>query len=144
MRFKAVILLAVVFVTAGVVAGGDAKGDLKRFQGTWSITSAVEGGKAAPEEMIKDFRVVIEGNKMTVTMGDKSMEGTFKIDPDKKPKQIDVMFKEKKKGGKGIYRFKKGGMLEVCAAEEGEERPTEFKSAEGSKTALFLLKREKK
>jgi uncharacterized protein (TIGR03067 family) len=142
MRIKAVILLAVVFVTAGVVAGGDAKDDLKRFQGTWSVTSAVEGGKAIPEEKTKDVQVVFDGNKISVKMGEKSMDGTFKLDPSKKPKQIDVTIMDKK--GLGIYRFKKGGMLEVCATEEGGERPTEFKSPESSKTILFLLKREKK
>ena len=34
MRGKAVVLLAVVFATAGVVVGGDAKADLKKFGGT--------------------------------------------------------------------------------------------------------------
>ena len=54
MRGKAVVLLAVVFATAGVVAGGDAKADLKKFAGTWSVVSAVKGGKEAPETRRSD------------------------------------------------------------------------------------------
>jgi uncharacterized protein (TIGR03067 family) len=142
MRIKAVVLLAVVFATAGVVAGGDAKGDLKKFEGTWSVVSLKKAGMEVPEGDVQQLRVTFSGEKITVKVGEMDIEGTFKLDPSKKPKQIDVTIMDKK--GLGIYRFKKDGMLEVCAAEEGEERPTEFKSPEGSKTAVLLLKREKK
>ena len=142
MRGKAVVLLAVVFASAGVVAGGDAKGDLKKFAGTWSIVSAQKGGKDAPENEIKELRLVFHGDKFTAKFGEKSKDGSFKIDPGKKPKQIDITLMDKT--AEGIYRFK-GDNLELCINEPdgGEARPTEFKSAEGSRTILFLLKREK-
>ncbi len=145
MRIKAVVLLAAVFASAGVVAGGGggAKGDLKKIEGTWSVASAQKGGKDAPEGEIGQLKIEFSGEKITIKIGeDKSIEGTFNLDPAKKPKQFDVTIMDKK--GQGIYRFKKGGMLELCVAEEGEERPTEFKTAEGSKVMLLLLKREKK
>jgi uncharacterized protein (TIGR03067 family) len=142
MRIKAAVLLAVVFGTAGVVAGGDAKGDLKKFEGTWSVVSAKKGGKDAPEEeKIKDVRLTFSGDKLTIKHGDKTMEGTFKIDPGKKPRQIEVTMMDK--GVEGIYRFKKGGLLEICVNEPGGGRPTEFKSPEDSKTMLLVLKRVK-
>src|SRR5262245_37701540 len=119
MRIKAVVLLAVVFASAGVVAGGDAEADLERFQGSWSGVSAKKGGMDVPEGDIMNLRVIFSGEKITISFGeDKSIEGTFKLDPSKKPKHMDVTIMDKK--GQGIYRFKKGGMLEVCAAEEGE------------------------
>jgi uncharacterized protein (TIGR03067 family) len=143
MRGKAVVLLAVVFASASVVAGGDAQGDLKKFAGTWSVESAQKGGKEGPERDIKELRFVFSGDKLTLKFGEKAMEGSFKIDPSKKPRQFDITLKDKT--GQGIYRFK-GDKLELCISDPdgGEARPTEFKSAEGSRTILFLLKRETK
>jgi uncharacterized protein (TIGR03067 family) len=141
MRIKLVGLLAVVFATAGVVAGGDAKADLKKFHGTWSVAKAQKGGKDAPEGEIKALRLVFSGeNKLELKFGEKGIEGTFKIDPKKKPSQIDVSLMDKT--AEGIYQFK-GGMLELCVGEPGDPRPTEFKSAEGSKVILLILKRDK-
>jgi uncharacterized protein (TIGR03067 family) len=140
MRIKAVVLLAVVFATAGVVAGGDAKADLKKLQGTWAVASAQKGGKEAPEGEIKQLRLVFSGEKLTARFGEKSKEGTIKIDPGKKPSQIDL--KIEGDTAVGIYRFK-GDMLELCITEPGGERPTEFKSPEGTRTMIILLKRVK-
>jgi uncharacterized protein (TIGR03067 family) len=141
MRIKAAVLPAVVFATAGVIAGGDAKADLKKFQGTWSIVSGWEGGKPVPEEKTKDFRLTFSGDKLTIKHGEKPREGTFKLDQSKKPKQIDVTMMDK--DVEGIYRFKKGGLLEICFNEPGGERPTEFQSAEDSKMMIIVLKRVK-
>ncbi len=140
MRIKAVVLLAAVFASAGVVAGGDAKADLKKFEGTWSVASAQKGGKEAQEGEIKQLRIVFTGDKITLKFGEKSKEGTFKLDPTKKPKQIDVTLEDKT--AQGLYRFNKD-MLELCVVEPGGERPTEFKSPEGSMVMILILKREK-
>jgi uncharacterized protein (TIGR03067 family) len=140
MRGKAVVLLAVVFASASVVAGGDAKADLKKLTGTWSIVSAQKGGGELPANELKELRLIFNGDKLSARFGEKSKDGTFKIDPSKKPKQIDITLMDKT--AEGIYRFK-GDNLELCLSEPGEPRPTEFKSAEGSKTFLFVLKREK-
>jgi uncharacterized protein (TIGR03067 family) len=139
MRSKVVVLLAVVFASAGIVAGGDDKGDLKKFAGTWSVVSAVKGGKDAPEGELNDVRITFKGDKMTFKKGDDSKEGTIKIDATTKPRQIEVMIEGK--SHPGIYKFE-GDRLQLCVSQD--ERPTEFKSAEGSKTMLIILKREKK
>ena len=91
---------------------------------------------------MRKLRLVFRGDKLSVKFGEKSKDGNFKIDPGKKPKQIDITLMDKT--AEGIYRFK-GDNLELCISEPdgGEARPTEFKSAEGSRTILFLLKREK-
>ena len=139
MRMKMVVLLAVVFASAGVVAGGDAKKDQKKFAGTWSVVSATKGGKPAPADEIKEIRFTFSGDKMTFRMGDKSKDGTYTIDPAKKPAQIDVTADGM--SHPGIYQFE-GDTLKLCVGHD--ERPAEFKSAEGSKTMLITLKREKK
>ncbi len=143
MRVKAAVLLAAVFATAGVVAGGDAKSELKKFEGIWSVVSAKKGGKDAPEEeKIQDVRLTFAGDKLTIKHGEKEMEATFKIDPGKKPRHFDVNMMGMEL--EGIYQFNKGGQLEICFNAPGAGRPTEFKSADGSQTMLIVLKREKK
>jgi uncharacterized protein (TIGR03067 family) len=142
MRIKGVVLMAVLFASAGVVAGGDAAKEQKKFEGTWSIASAQKGGKEAPGEELKQLRFTFSGNKLKLTFGEKSMEGNFKVDPSKKPAQIDVTMQDKT--AEGIYQFK-DGMLELCINEPGMGgRPTEFKSKEGTMTTVIVLKREKK
>jgi len=44
---------------------------------------------------------------------------------------------------KGIYEIKKD-TLRICAAEEGDARPAEFKVAEDSRAIILTLRREKK
>jgi uncharacterized protein (TIGR03067 family) len=141
MRIKAVILLAVVFASAGVVAGGDAKSELKKFEGTWSVASAQKGGKDAPEGELSQLRLVFSGDKLTLKFGEKSKKGSIKLDPAKKPKHIDLTIEDKT--AVGLYRFKKDGMLELCVTEPGGDRPTEFKAPEGSMVMILILKREK-
>jgi uncharacterized protein (TIGR03067 family) len=142
MRSKGVVLMAVVFASAGVVAGGDAQKEQKKFEGTWAIASAQKGGKEPPDQELKQLRFVFSGDKMKLAIGEKSLEGSFKVDPSKKPAHIDVTVMDKT--AEGIYRFK-DGMLELCINEPGMGgRPTEFKSPEGSMTTVLVLKREKK
>jgi uncharacterized protein (TIGR03067 family) len=138
MRSKAVVLLAVVFATAGVVAGGDAKADLKKFAGTWSVESAKKGGKELPENEAKEIRFIFNGDKMTFKKGDEAKEATFTIDSTKKPPHFEVMIEGK--SHPGIYKFE-GDKLQLCVGEN--ERPSEFKSEDGSRTMLIILKREK-
>lgn len=140
MRGKVVVLLAAVFTSAGAGAGGDAKTELKKFAGTWSFVSIQKDGKdELPEEVRNTLRLTFAGDKLTFADAKETRNGTFKIDPTKKPKQIDLMVDDKTV--KGIYRFK-GDTLELCAGEPGEARPGEFKAPVGNrKISLVVLKR---
>jgi uncharacterized protein (TIGR03067 family) len=134
----AVIVLALL---APVLAAEEKKSDEDKIQGTWKALSGEHGGKKAPEEALKGFRMTFAaGGKLTVLAHGNTEEGTFKLDATKKPKQIDLTTEDKSL--KGIYELD-GDTLKLCVDEEGS-RPTEFKSPEGTKVYLVVLQREKK
>jgi uncharacterized protein (TIGR03067 family) len=136
---KLLVVLTVGLLFGVASAGDDAKKELKKFEGTWSVVSAEHDGKKAPEEKLSAVRFVFSGENITFKEGEKSKEGTFKIDPSKKPAHIDVTVEGKTK--MGIYSFAKDE-LKLCVGDA--DRPTEFATKEGSKTTLIVLKREKK
>jgi RNA polymerase sigma factor (sigma-70 family) len=121
-----------------------AKADRDRLQGTWEITSIHMDGKepqGAEADNIKRQRFVFKGNKL-IAKG----EGTYAIDPGKKPKEIDLKIEEgpeaERGTWKGIYELK-GNELTLCMALPNQDRPTEFVSKEGETTVLVRLKRAK-
>jgi uncharacterized protein (TIGR03067 family) len=135
------VLLVMAFASAGVAVGGDAKAELKKFQGTWAVESSQDGGKAPPAKLVKLLTITFSGDRFTVRFGDKVVEdGKFKIDSGKKPGHIDLP--SEGKTAPGIYAFE-GGKLKICF-NDGGGRPTAFRSPEGSKISLMVLKRAKK
>ena len=77
------------------------------------------------------------------------IQGTFKVDPSKKPKEIDMKItedetgKHKGKTAQGIYALD-GDTLKWCVAEPGTtERPKEFAAPADTKLMFITLKREK-
>jgi len=135
------LLIAVVVVAA---PAPDAKDDNKLIQGKWSVVSIEHGGEKEPADDIKKYKIVIDGNAFTANDGKKDEKATIKLDPDKKPKTIDIT--PEKDGGKekiaGIYELK-GDELKICFGKPGDGRPTEFASKRGTEQTLVILKREK-
>src|SRR5262249_10140482 len=128
-------------LVGAATAGDDAKKELKKFEGTWSVVSAAKFGKNVPEKEIKNVKFVFEGEKMTVDdgKGGGGDAGGIKVDTYKKPAHLDITTKGKTYPG--IYSLK-NNELKICFGES--ERPSEFASGEGTKTVLVVLKREKK
>lgn len=121
------------------------KKDEDMLQGTWLLIGVVNNGKTIPEADLKKgtgTRYVIEGNKILMTVDKEELERTFKIDPSKKPKEIDVI--DKREPFKGIYELK-GDRLIICRPmKPSGDRPKDFTSREGDLQLLYTLKREKK
>jgi len=121
------------------------KTDLERFQGTWYLIAAVEDGNVLPEDKVKQETIVFKGNTFRfpgAAADATSKAGTFKLDENKTPKEIDsistdnvVML--------GIYRMDDNG-YKVCFAPAGKPRPTEIRSEPGSGYILQSWGREKK
>jgi uncharacterized protein (TIGR03067 family) len=148
----AVAVLAVVLATdapkAGLLAADAPKKDKEGLQGTWKVVSVEKGGK--DQEVGKGFVMVFDKDTFAVKRGDDVIvKGTFKVDPAKKPKAIDMTITEAKKEEykdkevHGIYELEKDS-LKWCMAEPGEnDRPTEFATKEGTQRLLVTFNKEK-
>jgi uncharacterized protein (TIGR03067 family) len=137
----------------------DAKKDLEVLQGTWIVNAMEWGGKSLPKELMKGYKFVFAGNKLTwdaaigmmskmgkVTARDGEFPCDFKIDPAKEPKQIDITL-HLKQGDRtvlGIYEIK-GDTLKVCYfASTTGKRPVEFSTNDNLSVGLIVLTRAKK
>ena len=155
------------------------KTELEKLRGTWQISEAIAEGEPAPEEDLKTLKtavkLVFSGDLMKlVSSGDLmkpvdsgsniERESTFKLDPAKKPKAIDIWPSEGQNAlpwtGPGIYEVD-GDTITLClytldvtfgtsqGVTPGTDlwsafRPKEFKSSKESKCELLMvLKRSK-
>jgi uncharacterized protein (TIGR03067 family) len=148
MRRIVLSILAAGFLVAAAPAPDDAvKKEMARLEGTWSVKALTVDGKQVPEEDISKLKVVLKGDTYTLEADGKvAEEGTWTIDPTKKPKTIDTTPKtgdNKGKPSQGIYQLD-GDTLKMCFGPTGkEDRPKEFESKEGTKYELGVYKREK-
>ena len=105
--------IAMVLV-AGLLVAADTKKDQESLQGTWTFVSTQVGGKGPMEEP-KGTILIIDGDTFTVKKGDEiRIKGTFKLDPSKMPKAIDMTITEGKERDKdkvlhGIYEVGQRG-----------------------------------
>jgi uncharacterized protein (TIGR03067 family) len=125
------------------------KKELKALAGTWKPISSETDGNKAPEERLKDSRMIRdETGKVVGKRGDMVMlEGMVKkIEATKKPKTMDTLVTAGELKGKtiqGIYELE-GDTLKVCVVlPDRGERPTEFSGKAGSGCSLTVYKREK-
>ena len=81
-------------------------------------------------------------------LGKSSNMGDLRLDPSKKPREMDFVHLEgllRDKTWQAIYELD-GGTLKICYAEadSGKERPKEFKTQPDSALLLIVLKRNMK
>lgn len=122
----------------------DAKND--SLEGTWLPSSAELAGKMFPDEVRKTIKLEIKDDKYTATVGEQREEGTFKVMPSATPKAMDITPTTGPNKGKKILTIyeHKGDTLRVCYDLSGKNRPTEFKTSEGTLLFLVEYKRQKK
>jgi uncharacterized protein (TIGR03067 family) len=135
-------------IVLSLVSGGrcdDAEKDGKALEGTWVPLSAELGGRKFPDEVLKTMKLVMAGEKYTVTVGAQTDQGTVKLDAAQNPKAMDIKGTEGPNKGKNfpaIYELK-GDTLRVCYDLSGNKRPAEFKTREDTQLFLVTYRREK-
>jgi uncharacterized protein (TIGR03067 family) len=125
--------------------GKKAKEDAKKMDGTWKPVTAELDGKPFSEEVLKTMKLVVADGKYTVTVGEQADEGTVKLDPAKKPCEMDIVGTKgpnKDKTIQAVYELK-DDTLRVCYDLTGKARPKEFKTKGGTQLFLVEYKREK-
>lgn len=112
MRRNALLILVVGLLIAADAKENDAgKNEVKKLEGTYVMVSGEAKGEKLPEKTIKNAKLTIEGNKHIAHVGEDTIIGTHKLDPTKKPKEIDAMDTEGPFKGTttlGIYKVEKG------------------------------------
>jgi uncharacterized protein (TIGR03067 family) len=121
--------------------------DKEAILGTWKVVGVEEDGKDASDTDAgrehKGLMVTITSEKFVVKKEDENREFTYHLDPDAKPKTIDLD-DEKAKVLNCVYSLE-GDTLKICGPRKsGEKRPAEVGTKEGSESFLLELKRETK
>jgi uncharacterized protein (TIGR03067 family) len=122
------------------------KAELDKFQGTWTIASIMNNGQKAEEGTFRTWKMVIESDGFTGTLGESSFSGKFTLDPSKSPKAIDVLVKNANGQDeviKGVYSLE-GDTYTYCRPQNPTgDRPAAVSAPEGSGNLLVVWKREK-
>ena len=138
-------LLFLVAIAGRTFAADPAKQDVQKFQGAWKPLSVEVGGESLDKDMIKDWLLVVAGDKMQVMDGETEKDASvFQLDPSKKPAAIRITYTSGKARGttlSGIYTFD-GDTLKICVGPQ-DEPPAEFKTKADTDQFLVILKRKK-
>jgi uncharacterized protein (TIGR03067 family) len=143
-----VALTSFTMLVATVVTADDksVKDELKRQEGTWSVTSSIYDGKAASEDLVRSIKRVVEGDHAVWERDGKRFAGTkIEVDPAREPKTIDVIPDGGRNRGErvlGIYKFE-GEKLTICMAEPGKPRLKAFQADKGSGYTLRTFTRDR-
>jgi uncharacterized protein (TIGR03067 family) len=148
-RLAPIPLSLLLLLPLGAARADDASKEQEKLQGRWTATQFVANGREVPQDEGKAITFAFDGEKIRMEGpgGVGQREYTFKLDPAKKPKGIDMTIVDGPYKGDvvpGIYELD-GDTLTLCLPNKPMTgRPAEFKSAQGSQLALFHLKRIKK
>jgi uncharacterized protein (TIGR03067 family) len=129
------------------------KKELARLEGVWTISEARHGGEVVEESEPEEFE--FKAGKLIVRKGDRApITLTLRLDLSTHPKLMDWTtdpkgkFSDGEKVAEGIYKLE-GNTLTLCYHVRDNRfakgnRPTEFKSAEGSDAMLVIFRRSAK
>ena len=144
--FKAgLALMTMLTVAVATIAQADDAKDREVVQGEWLPTTAELAGVPFPDQILKTIKLIVKGDKYTTTVGKQVDQGTIKLKPDAKPKEMDIVGVEGPNKGKTIQAIyeRDGDTLRICYDLSGKGRPSEFKTKEGTQFFLVVYKREK-
>jgi uncharacterized protein (TIGR03067 family) len=124
----------------------DVRSEMARLQGFWSLESMEINGQKVPDEKVRDWLLVVEGDQYNPGSGQQSVEYTYRIDPTRNPKAIDLIPHEGLHRGRtlrGIYTLKDDRFILCRARTPDGERPAGFATRPDSGLVLAVWKRRK-
>jgi uncharacterized protein (TIGR03067 family) len=120
--------------------------DAKAIQGTWKPAGAELAGHRLSDRLTARITLTLSDGAYTVTVGDSTDKGTYKIDPSTHPRSITLTGTEGPHQGKtfaAIYELD-GDILRICYDLTGQQAPKDFKTEPNTKLYLVTYMREKK
>jgi uncharacterized protein (TIGR03067 family) len=142
---KALVTLAVVLCVAVVCGQDQAETEKKALHGNWDAVAFEEDGKQARARLLETLSCSFMNNEFVWRLeGTVQLKGTYKLKPEKKPKEIDLFDPDRKAKFVGIYEIQ-GGTLKIRFHQDKQPRPKEFTTEKGTRDHfLLVLKRAKK
>lgn len=147
-RFMVCVLTAGLF-TSVIVLAQDQKGpdDARQLQGVWQAVAIEANGEKQSIDQNDSLKVVFEGDQVyAVRPKGEDPRNTFKVNPAKSPKQIDLFPVDGPRKGQlvpGIYALE-NGKLKLCINIFGSDsglRPARFKTQDHDGVAYAVLER---
>jgi uncharacterized protein (TIGR03067 family) len=140
-RLMTAIILGVGLI--GTAVAQDAAQALKQLQGTYTLKSGAKSGTQLSDEDVKAFdNAVIAGDTITITAKGKGEPAKLKVNPSKKPAEIDILpTRGKTRLIPGIYKLNNGELTLVYARGKNAKRPKDFDAKEKGQIKLVLVKK---
>ena len=110
---------------------------LDELEGLWSMVSVGRNGKFAPPDVIQQSAIAIAIVADTLTVTNTLKLSTVKINSDVIPNELDQTSED---GDVHLCIVRiRNGMLEICQAEAGKQRPKDFshQGIDGASLTLF-------
>ena len=144
-RLPHVAMLLVAVASVAADKGEKKKGDADKIQGKWMVVEYYFKGKSVESFDGMGGAFIFLGKKLTIVHKDRDREGkkgVFELHPDKKPRELDIVFKADglESTVSAIYEFS-GETLKICIVESGKGRPKAIGTAADDERFLLVLKR---
>jgi uncharacterized protein (TIGR03067 family) len=145
MKPRVDLILASCLMLLVGAAAPDKVSDWKNLNGSWKIVVVGADGEKVPTDSIEEcFFAFSEGTYVQKTKEKILEEGAVKIDPNKTPKEMDLIATTegelKGKVQRLIYEVTKD-CLKLTFAMPDKDRPTKFDAAKGSNHGYMELKK---
>ena len=136
----------VAIALSSIIAAQDPKAEdpkkaQEAFQGEWKLTTWAKLGRDFPKEKLKNSKVVVKGDAMSMTLDEQTTDMTFTLDPKADPPALDFRSEGNKRVIRGIYKLERD-KITICFGIEGSTRPTEFKASRDN--SIMVIERVKK
>jgi uncharacterized protein (TIGR03067 family) len=122
--------------------------DQERLQGTWRIIAAESKGEKVASKDLGELFLIFDGDSIQVEEDKKKQDRyTFRLNPERKPKEIDFSYiKGPKKGrtDRAIYLFQRERLTFCIQEDETQGRPKDFNTEPNTALSLVVLERVKK